>query len=52
MATEDGKDHKPARERRWLSHEGLLVVLTLLVLGFVLYNLWRLLTLLWIPLGQ
>jgi hypothetical protein len=52
MATENGKDHEPAKERCWLSHDMLLLLLTLLVLGFVLYNLWELLDLLRMPLGQ
>ena len=52
MATENGKDQEPDKERRLVSHELLLVVLTLLVLSFDLYNLWVLLDLLHTPLGQ
>lgn len=52
MATENGKDHEPDKRRRGLSHELLLLALTLLVLSFVLYNLWGLLDLLRTPLGQ
>ena len=51
MATENGKDREPDKSRRLLSHELLLLVLTLLVLSFVLYNLWGLLDLLRTPLG-
>lgn len=39
MATENGKDHEPGKAHRWISHEVLLLLLTFLVLGFVLYNL-------------
>ncbi|MEZ4862506.1 MAG: hypothetical protein R3C14_14425 [Caldilineaceae bacterium] len=52
MPTENGNDQEPDRERRRVSHELLLLVLTLLVLSFVLYNLWGLLDLLRTPLGQ
>lgn len=51
MATGNGQDHEPEKTRRRISHELWLLLLTLLVLGFVLYNLWGLLDLLHTPLG-